>query len=60
MTAGTGTRKPQLGFLLLEGSYLYERLTKLGVPFGAPYKNDYSSWGSILSSPYSRKLPCQG
>ena len=25
--------------------------------FGGPYKKDYSLWGSILGSPYSRKLP---
>ena len=30
---------------------------KLGVPFGGPYNKDYSILGSVLGSPYSRKLP---
>ena len=30
---------------------------KLGVPFGGPYKKDYSILKSILGSPYFGKLP---
>ena len=30
---------------------------KLGVPFGGPYFQEYSIFGSILGSPYFGKLP---
>ena len=31
-----------------------------GIPFGGPYKKDYSILGSILGSPYVGKLPYSG
>ena len=36
---------------------VYGDVLKLGVPFGGPYKKDYSIMGSILGSPYLGKLP---
>ena len=38
----------------------YRGFPKLGVPFGGPYNKDYSILGSILGSPYFRKLPYSG